>query len=101
MLAAEPPRRKVPTSEIAPTGTAHLIVFRGDLTGALSGGQAYAVRGQVLIGRGEDADIILAANDVSRRHAQIERTPDGYVVSDAGSRSRDTLAPGHEPRERR
>ena len=37
------------------------------------------------LGRHPESEISLDDITVSRRHAQIERTPDGYVVSDAGS----------------
>jgi pSer/pThr/pTyr-binding forkhead associated (FHA) protein len=37
------------------------------------------------LGRHPDSEISLDDITVSRRHAEIERTPDGYVASDAGS----------------
>ncbi|MEO6159030.1 MAG: FHA domain-containing protein [Ilumatobacteraceae bacterium] len=37
------------------------------------------------LGRHPDSEIILEDITVSRRHAEVERTDDGYVVSDAGS----------------
>ena len=37
------------------------------------------------LGRHPESEISLDDITVSRRHAEIERTPDGYVVSDAGS----------------
>ena len=37
------------------------------------------------LGRHPDSEISLDDITVSRRHAEIERTPDGYIVSDAGS----------------
>jgi hypothetical protein len=37
------------------------------------------------LGRHPDSDIFLDDVTVSRRHATIERTPDGYVVSDGDS----------------
>jgi pSer/pThr/pTyr-binding forkhead associated (FHA) protein len=37
------------------------------------------------LGRHPDSEISLDDITVSRRHAEIERSPDGYVVSDAGS----------------
>ncbi|HYN33887.1 MAG TPA: FHA domain-containing protein [Ilumatobacteraceae bacterium] len=37
------------------------------------------------LGRHPDSEISLDDITVSRRHAEIERTPDGYVVTDAGS----------------
>jgi pSer/pThr/pTyr-binding forkhead associated (FHA) protein len=37
------------------------------------------------LGRHPDSEISLDDITVSRRHAEIERTPDGYLVRDAGS----------------
>lgn len=37
------------------------------------------------LGRHPDSEISLDDITVSRRHAEIERTPDGYVASDVGS----------------
>ena len=37
------------------------------------------------LGRHPDSEISLDDITVSRRHADIERTPDGYLVTDAGS----------------
>ncbi len=37
------------------------------------------------LGRHPDSEIMLDDITVSRRHASIERTDEGYVVSDAGS----------------
>jgi pSer/pThr/pTyr-binding forkhead associated (FHA) protein len=37
------------------------------------------------LGRHPDSEISLDDITVSRRHAEIERTPEGYVVSDSGS----------------
>jgi two-component system, cell cycle response regulator len=39
----------------------------------------------LVIGRGEESDIRLADHSVSRRHAIIEPTPEGYYVSDQQS----------------
>ena len=39
----------------------------------------------IRLGRHPDSEIMLDDITVSRRHASIERTADGYVVSDAGS----------------
>ena len=39
----------------------------------------------IRLGRHPDSEIMLDDITVSRRHASIERTPEGYVVTDAGS----------------
>ncbi len=41
----------------------------------------------VTIGRGEDNDIVLPATNITRRHAQLERTATGWQVRDLGSRN--------------
>jgi pSer/pThr/pTyr-binding forkhead associated (FHA) protein len=38
-----------------------------------------------LIGRHTDCDVKLTLPDISRRHARIDRTPEGYTVTDLGS----------------
>jgi hypothetical protein len=38
-----------------------------------------------VIGRSNDADIVIAAHEVSRRHAQITADRDGWTLSDLGS----------------
>jgi hypothetical protein len=37
------------------------------------------------IGRVRECDVVLADPGASRRHAEVRRTPDGYVVTDVGS----------------
>jgi len=43
-------------------------------------------QGRVLMGRGADCDVMLAAPDVSRKHAAIERDEQGWTIADLGSR---------------
>jgi pSer/pThr/pTyr-binding forkhead associated (FHA) protein len=38
-----------------------------------------------VIGRHIDADVRLTLPDISRRHARLSRTPDGWVIEDTGS----------------
>ena len=40
---------------------------------------------RAVIGRDPDCDIRLASRSVSRRHALVEKTPNGWVVRDLGS----------------
>ena len=70
----------VPMGEL-PTDTAVLIV-RG---GAQAGDRFTLGDGRIRLGRHPDSEIVLDDITVSRRHASIERTPEGYVVTDAGS----------------
>ena len=49
-------------------------------------GDRFALEGDVTrLGRHPDSEIMLDDITVSRRHASIERTSEGYVVADAGS----------------
>jgi pSer/pThr/pTyr-binding forkhead associated (FHA) protein len=50
-------------------------------------GRMVAVAGTVTIGRGRDADLVLADELVSRRHAQVALDGPGAVVEDLGSRN--------------
>jgi hypothetical protein len=38
-----------------------------------------------VIGRSRDCDVVMASTDVSRRHAEILPTPDGWAIHDLGS----------------
>jgi pSer/pThr/pTyr-binding forkhead associated (FHA) protein len=50
-------------------------------------GRTVAVTGSVTIGRGRDADLVLADELVSRRHARLAPDGQGAVVEDLGSRN--------------
>jgi pSer/pThr/pTyr-binding forkhead associated (FHA) protein len=45
----------------------------------------YVFEQQAVVGRDLDCDIVLASRSVSRRHALVEKTPNGWVVRDLGS----------------
>jgi hypothetical protein len=63
------------------TGVASLIVRSGS-----QAGDAFALHDQLTrLGRHPDSEISLEDITVSRRHAEVERTDNGYVVRDAGS----------------
>ena len=64
-----------------PTEIGVLIVRAGAQTGARFPLTETLTR----LGRHPDSEISLDDITVSRRHAEIERTPEGYVASDAGS----------------
>ncbi len=64
-----------------PVDKAVLIVRSGT-----QAGDRFALDSDVTrLGRHPDSEIMLDDITVSRRHASIERTDEGYVVSDAGS----------------
>lgn len=45
------------------------------------------MRDRIRIGRGADNDLTLADPKLSRRHAEILRTPEGHILRDLGSRN--------------
>lgn len=64
-----------------PDGLGMLVVRRGP-----NAGSTFVLEDPTTsVGRHPDSGIFLDDVTVSRRHAMIERTADGYVVSDAGS----------------
>lgn len=64
-----------------PEGVGMLVVRRGP-----NAGSRYLLDAEVTtLGRHPDSDIFLDDITVSRRHATIRRTPEGYEVSDDGS----------------
>ncbi len=68
-----------------------LIVYEGELEG-----RRWVIdQEQVVIGRGSGCDVVLPERQVSRRHAQIDQTPQGYVLRDLGSKNR-TYVNGQE-----
>lgn len=44
-------------------------------------------KGCVIIGRDEDADIQISERQISRQHAEIELTMEGYTIRDMGSKN--------------
>ena len=70
----------VPVGEIE-RGIAVLIVRAG----AQAGARFVLERGVTRLGRHPDSEISLEDITVSRRHAEIEREADGYVIRDVGS----------------
>lgn len=70
----------VPVGEIA-KGTGVLIVRSG-----AQAGSRFALDGDITrLGRHPDSEISLDDITVSRRHAEVQRTAEGYVVADSGS----------------
>ncbi len=70
----------IPVGEL-PVEVGVLIVRAGSQAGARFPLEAQVTR----LDRRPDSEISLDDITVSRRHAEIERTADGYVVTDAGS----------------
>lgn len=55
--------------------------------GELQGTRWPLVNSTFLIGRGEDCDLVLVDRQVSRHHARINRTAEGYVIEDLSSKN--------------
>lgn len=68
-------------AEPAPATSGMLVVRQGSKRGS----RITLDADKVTIGRHPDSDIFLDDITVSRRHAEIHRTPVGYDVVDAGS----------------
>ncbi len=64
----------------------------GALVLVLPNGVRLPIRDSMTIGRGETADVKLEDRTVSRVHARIDPTPNGPMISDAGSRFGVTVA---------
>ena len=64
----------------------------GELVLVLPNGVRLPIRDSMTIGRGETADVKLDDRTVSRLHARIDSTPEGPMISDAGSRFGVTVA---------
>ncbi|MGD2207635.1 MAG: FHA domain-containing protein, partial [Anaerolineae bacterium] len=58
-----------------------LIIEQGDLAGRV----IPLTASEVVIGRGEASDFVLAEHGVSRRHARLRQTPQGWTLTDLGS----------------
>ena len=53
--------------------------------GRLAGHGYDLARSDIVIGRGQDCDIILDEHQVSRQHARLHQTPQGWTLVDLGS----------------
>jgi len=79
----------------SPAGEDEVVVSVGDLpadgavlivrAGAQAGERFTLSDGVTRLGRHPDSEIMLDDITVSRRHVEIERTTEGWVVTDAGS----------------
>ncbi len=67
----------------ADASAAPRVVLRG-ITGSWFG-KLVVLRGRTIIGRDEECDLQLDDPELSRRHAQIENSPEGIILRDLGS----------------
>ncbi len=87
---AEPPpvgratelRTSSPAAARQPAGVA---TWELEVTHGLDAGRRYPLSDRLSLGRDWNADIALNDQQISRRHAQIQRAGDGYQIVDQGS----------------
>jgi pSer/pThr/pTyr-binding forkhead associated (FHA) protein len=69
-----PSRRPTPATPAGPTGGRVVC---------LTDGREYAITGSSLVfGREAGADVVVTGGEVSRRHAEIQATAEGYILND-------------------
>ena len=72
-----PPRPATPATPAPPAGAT------GGRLVCLTDGREYTIAGQTLVfGRDATSDVVVSGTEVSRRHAEIESTAEGYVLND-------------------
>ncbi len=82
VLLTSPPRAEAPGKAPAP-GFLVQVVEPGE---QVPRGKAFTVEGSsATIGRAAECTVVIDERDVSRRHARIEMTPEGFRVTDLGS----------------
>ena len=50
-------------------------------------GERWVIRGPLVIGRGEDCDIIIPDRKISRQHARLDPSPQGITLQDLASKN--------------
>ena len=75
-----------------PKPAASAVVTGGRLV-CLTDGREYQVGAALVIGRDASADVVVPGNEVSRRHAQIVATEQGFVLVDTSTNG--TFVNGH------
>jgi pSer/pThr/pTyr-binding forkhead associated (FHA) protein len=78
------------TATAAPSGRSSPAPVTGSMTAgrlvSLSDGREYQVgEGPLVFGRDAACDVVIESTEVSRRHAVIARTPEGYVLEDTSA----------------
>lgn len=73
--------------EIAPGATRQLDRHRGTWLVLGDGSRIALTHTPFTLGRGPDNDLVLVSLAVSRRHARVVWTPDGFAMEDTGSRN--------------
>lgn len=70
-----------PAADARRDGSAALVFVEGDAVLGLT----VALDGEVVLGRDPACTVPLPSDDVSRRHARVDRDGDGHVLADLGS----------------
>ena len=73
--------RGEPRADFAQRFRARLVVVDGPAAGS----ELALERERVLVGRGEEADLVLADDSLSKLHALFLRTPSGHQIQDLES----------------
>ena len=76
------------TMVYTPAGESHLLEPRDDRRQALlvGDGRRSVLSGRrVVVGRSRDCDVVVSDANVSRRHLEVRREEDGWMVADLGS----------------
>jgi pSer/pThr/pTyr-binding forkhead associated (FHA) protein len=68
-----------------PTGGRTPTAGTGGRVVSLTDGREYAVEQSLVFGREASCEVVITSKDVSRRHAEIVPTPQGYVVVDSST----------------
>lgn len=55
--------------------------------GGLIDGQRWVIRDTLIIGRGEECDVVIPSQQVSRYHAKLTLTDEGVILEDLGSKN--------------
>ena len=86
-VARAGPASSQPATPWSPTQTGHVrAAWTRRPTLVAHGGQRIVLAGSpVVLGRHADCDLVLQDDQASRRHAQVEPGPDGFVLVDLGS----------------
>nr|NIM95629.1 FHA domain-containing protein [Anaerolineales bacterium] len=56
-------------------------------TGKLMGNRWPLDKDEIIIGRSPECDFVIPDRQVSREHARLRKTPDGYIFEDLGSKN--------------
>ncbi|HUR96017.1 MAG TPA: FHA domain-containing protein [Gemmatimonadales bacterium] len=66
-----------------PSGASTAAAATGGRLVCLTDGREYTITGEGLVfGRDASSDVVVSGTEVSRRHAEIQATPEGYVLND-------------------